>query len=223
MIIILDDHPLARQGLESVIQMNKPDETVIQAGNVREAISYTKENEVSIAFIDLNLGKESGFDFVEWLEEKQYQVKTFLITSSSRKSDFEYAKKLGVDAYVLKDAFVDEIVYGLKVVERGGKFYSATLIDQLNKGSEEEEVLEDFTGRELEVLALLSEGYSNERISKSLFISEGTTKKYITNILGKLNLSNRVEAALYASRNSAIVRAAFHLTQKEDLRKVKRV
>lgn len=201
MILILDDHPVARQGLCAIIQMNKPEEKIFQAGTVREAVGIAEKAEVAMAFIDINLGKENGFDFLTWLKTNQEEVKTFFITSSSRERDFILAKRMGVDAYVLKDAFIDDIVYGLKVVERGGKFYSSTLIDQMDRETDEEKQLRELTDRERDVLVLLSQGYSNAEIGQKLYISEGTTKKHVSNILGKLGLENRMQAMLFANKN----------------------
>lgn len=205
MILILDDHPVARQGLCAVIQMNKPGEEVLQAGTVGEAVRIAEKTEVAMAFIDINLGKENGFDFFSWLKSNQEGTKTFFITSSSREEDFMLAKNMGVDAYVLKDAFIDDIVYGLKVVERGGKFYSSTMIERMNRETEEERQLKELTERELDVLVLISRGYSNAKISEELYISEGTTKKHVSSILSKLELENRMQAMLFANKNAGII------------------
>lgn len=201
MILVLDDHPVARQGLESIIRMYKPEEEIFQAGTVREAIDVVGKMSLDMAFVDINLGRESGFDFLKWMEDQDLDAKVFMITSSSDESDFMYAKDFGVDAYLLKDAFIDDIMYGLRVVERGGKFYSADLIENMGNLSEEERLLDTLTKREKEVLFLLNRGYSNAKIGESLFVSEGTVKKHISNILGKLGLENRVEAVLFAGRN----------------------
>lgn len=201
MILVLDDHPLSRQGLESVIRMYRPEEQVLQAGNVEEAVACVERTRVDMAFVDLKLKRESGFSFVRWLREQGRSVKILLIASDLKNRDFEQARKLGVDACVQKDAYLDEILYGLKVVERGGKFYSSGLIESMEAEEQEKKKLGGLTGREMEVLKLLSCGYSNAKIGKELFISEGTVKKHITSILGKLCLENRVEAVLFASRN----------------------
>ena len=202
MIIVLDDHPIAREGLEAIIKMYKPQEDIVQAGTVEEAITIMETKKPDMVFVDINLGKESGFDFLEWLHSKKSEVKVLMITSSSSESDFLHARALGVDAYLLKDAFIDDIVYSLKVIERGGKFYSSDLVDQMGQLSEEEKLLEALTKRELEVLFFLSQGYSNAKIGEALFVSEGTVKKHISNLLGKLGLENRMEAGLFSSRNS---------------------
>ena len=191
MILVLDDHPLSRQGLESVIRMYRPEEQVLQAGNVKEAV----------AFVDLKLKRESGFSFVRWLREQGKPVKVLLIASDLKNREFEQARELGIEGCVQKDAFLDEILYGPKVVERGGRFYSSGLIESMEEEEQEKKKLGGLTSREMEVLKLLSRGYSNAKIGQKLFISEGTVKKHITSILGKLCLENRVEAVLFASRN----------------------
>ena len=201
MILVLDDNPLSRQGLESVIRMYRPEEQVLQAGNVKEAVACVEKSQVDMAFVDLKLKRESGFSFVRWLREQGKPVKVMLIASDLKNHDFEQARELGIEGCVQKDAFLDEILYGLKVVERGGRFYSSGLIESMEEEEQEKKKLGGLTGRELEVLKLLSRGYSNAKIGQKLFISEGTVKKHITSILGKLCLENRVEAVLFASRN----------------------
>lgn len=201
MILVLDDYPLSRQGLESVIRMYRPEEQVLQAGNVKEAVACVEKSQVDMAFVDLKLKRESGFSFVRWLREQGKPVKVMLIASDLKNHDFEQARELGIEGCVQKDAFLDEILYGLKVVERGGRFYSSGLIESMEEEEQEKKKLGGLTGRELEVLKLLSRGYSNAKIGQKLFISEGTVKKHITSILGKLCLEKRVEAVLFASRN----------------------
>ncbi|NLU23715.1 MAG: response regulator transcription factor [Clostridiales bacterium] len=201
MILILDDHPIARQGLCSVLHTRRPEEPILQAGTVWEAEEKTRDAPVTMAFIDLKLGRESGFDYLEWLNKTGREVKTFLITSSSDPADFQRAKRLGVDAYVLKDAFLDEIAYGVAAVTRGGKFYSAAMVDSLDGKCREQDNLKTLTDRETQVLSLLAQGCGNRQIGGRLYISEGTVKKHISSILSKLGLHNRVEAVLFASRN----------------------
>jgi len=210
MILILDDHPLVQQGMCFLIQKFKQDEQIVYATTVKESTVILKNNQVDMVFIDINLGKESGFSLLEWIKENDLPVKVLIITSSSRQSDFHHARELGVDAYILKDAFLDDIVYGIKAVERGGKFYSATLVEQMGKSLKKRADFSMLTNRELDVFMLLAQGNSNAKISEVLFISEATTKKHISNILSKLQLHSRVEAILLANRNNLTkVRATY--------------
>lgn len=204
MIMLLDDHPIARQGLENILKMHRPDANFIQAGSVQEALGLLTKYEVNIAFVDLYLSKESGFGFVEKVRELGLNLKIILLTSSSKKSDFMKARELEVDAYLLKDAFVEEILYGLTVVENGGTFFSQAMMENANKVSEEEKLLETLTEREREILRLIGKGKTNASIGGELMISEGTVKKHISNILSKLNIKNRVNAVIFAGKHSGL-------------------
>ncbi len=204
MIMLLDDHPIARQGLENILKLHRPDTEFIQVKTVQEALKIVKEKEVKIAFVDLYLSNESGFDFIEKVRESGIPVKLILLTSSSKKSDFLKARELEVDAFVLKDAMVEEILYGLRVVEGGGTFYSETMMESVHKATEEEKRMDTLTEREREILKLLGEGKKNASIGEELMISEGTVKKHISNILSKLNLKNRVSAVIFAGKYNGL-------------------
>ena len=131
-----------------------------------------------------------------------YRVrKTFVITSSSSESDFVKAKNMGIDAYILKDAFIDDIMYSLRVVDRGGKFYSSDLMANVGNTSEDDKRIDTLTRRELEVALLLREGYSNAKIANNLSISEGTVKKHISNIFSKLEIYNRNEVLVFVEKH----------------------
>ena len=201
MVLVLDDHPIARQGLESVIKLHRPDEETVQAGTVKEAVDLTKEKSIDSVFVDLNLHNESGFDFLEWIQSQNKNIKTFVITSSSSESDFVKAKNMGIDAYILKDAFIDDIMYSLRVVDRGGKFYSSDLMANVGNTSEDDKRIDTLTRRELEVALLLREGYSNAKIANNLSISEGTVKKHISNIFSKLEIYNRTEVLVFVEKH----------------------
>ena len=201
MVLVLDDHPIARQGLESVIKLHRPDEETVQASTVKEAIDLTKEKSIDSVFVDLNLHNESGFDFLEWIQSQNKNIKTFVITSSSSESDFVKAKNMGIDAYILKDAFIDDIMYSLRVVDRGGKFYSSALMANVGNTSEDDKRIDTLTRRELEVALLLREGYSNAKIANNLSISEGTVKKHISNIFSKLEIYNRTEVLVFVEKH----------------------
>lgn len=220
MILILDDHPLSRQGISSLIRSCREDEDIFESGTVREAIVFMKKHSVDLAFIDINLGSESesGFDLIRWIKKDNSDTRVFVITSSSRQCDFTYAQELDVDAYVLKDAFIDEIIYGLKSVERGRKFYSSAIMEKLNKQSDDEKAIHSLTQRELDILSLISQGATNETISNTLYISQGTVKKHITNVLSKLNINSRVEAVIFANKNGYVLQNAIDKSYKTNIR-----
>ncbi len=213
MILVVDDHPLARQGLETIIKLHRPTEDIAHAGSIKDAVKALDKDylsEIKLILLDVNLGQESGFEFLSILRKRNIKAKIILITSSSDQNDFIRAREFDVDGYVLKDAFVDEIIYGLSVVERDGKFYSSKLVEKPPRVSDDEKLIKKLTDREIEILMLISKGYTNIKIAEELVISEGTVKKHTANIFGKLMLKNRVNAVLFVNKNLGIIREYIH-------------
>lgn len=196
-ILIVDDHPLVRRGIIDILSVNKTGEDIRESGNIEEAMKILNSQPVNIIMVDLHLGLENGFDLIEVVKKLYKKIKLVILTSSSNLMDFRKAKELNVDGYILKDAFVEDILYALNVIKRGGKFYSSGFLEKTMNGMVPSE-LQVLTARENEVFSLLSKGLSNAQISEKLFISEGTTKKHISSILAKLNLSSRIEVIIYA-------------------------
>lgn len=192
-IIIVDDHPLVRQGLASLISMEDDMELVGECSNVQEALLMIQNKKPDIAIIDLKLGQESGLDIVN--ASRKRTCKYVILTSSASYIDFKKSEELNVDGYVLKEAMPEELLYALRLINKGRKYYDPVLMDyKLQEGSNS-----NLTIREIEVLHKLGQGLNNYQIAKELFISENTVKKHVSQILAKLNLHDRTQAALYAN------------------------
>ncbi len=196
-ILIVDDHPLVRKGIIDILKINRGLGEFLETDNVEEALKILKMYTIDAIIVDLHLKIDNGFDLIEQVKTLNTHVKIIVLTSSSSLMDFQHAKQLQVDGYILKDAFIEDISYALNVIKRGEKYYSLSLIEYTMNGCEPKE-LRSLTEREKEVFLELSKGLSNAQISDALYITEGTTKKHISNILSKLSLNNRVEALLYA-------------------------
>lgn len=193
-IIIVDDHPLVRQGLASLLSMEDDMELVGECSNVQEALSMIEEKKPDMAIIDLKLGKESGLDILT--AGKNHSCKYVILTSSAAYIDFKKSEEVNVDGYVLKEALPEELLYALRLVYKGRKYYDPVLLEyKLNQ----EGNIDNLTSREIEVLHKLGKGLNNYQIAKELFISENTVKKHVSQILAKLNLHDRTQAALYAN------------------------
>lgn len=197
-ILVVDDHPLVRRGIIDILSMNR-EQDIYEAGNIAAAMTAIKRQQIDIIIIDINLGNENGFELAEKVKDSHPEIKRVILTSSVNIFDYRKAMELNVDAYIIKDAFIEDIVYALQVVSRGGKYYSPQIVQQSMNGFMPKELM-GLTDREKEILVHLSKGMTNAQISNALFISEGTTKKHISNILSKLNLNNRVEAVLYTRK-----------------------
>lgn len=197
-ILVVDDHPLVRKGIFDILSINQKYE-IKEADNIDSALKILKAHHINILIVDLYLGKENGFDLIEKAKTINQDVKYVILTSSLKSMDYKRALEIGIDGYILKDAYIEDIIYALKVVARGEKYYSSQLLGQSLAGFVPKE-LKDLTDREKEVLIQVSKGLTNAQISQTLFITEGTTKKHISNILSKLNLNNRIEAVILARR-----------------------
>ncbi|ERI92098.1 putative response regulator protein VraR [Clostridiales bacterium oral taxon 876 str. F0540] len=195
-LLVVDDHPLVRKGLLSTLALEEGVEQIQEASNVEEAMIMLVKLNPDISMVDLRLGKEDGLEIVSRAKKKALKTKFIILTSSSRKEDFLKAQEAGVDGYLLKEAYTEDIIYALHVVSRGKKFFDAEML-QYKMSSSQKDTLYELTEREKDVLEELGKGLSNTQIAKKLYISENTVKKHISNILSKLGLNHRTEAALY--------------------------
>lgn len=194
-ILVVDDHPLARLGLSSSLAHVTNIENIYEASNVSGAIKLLSHNDIDMTLIDLNLGNEYGLEIVKEAQRLKISSKFVVLTSSGKISDFTKARELGVEGYLLKDALVEDIIYAIRVVARGKPFYDSELVNCNFKQKEND--ISQLTARERDVLVEIGKGLSNIEIASKLLISEFTVKKHVSNILGKLNLTHRTEAALY--------------------------
>ncbi|UWG98620.1 response regulator transcription factor [Dehalobacter sp. DCM] len=196
-IIIVDDHPLVRQGLNAVISTENDMVVAGEASNAEEAIELIRSLQPDMALIDLRLADSSGLDVIKKCKEMVPQCKYVVLTSSVNKEDFRNADQIGVDGYILKEAFPEELISAMRLIHRGRKYYDPLAIEFMMK-NQSNDTINQLTSRELDVLLTLSEGLSNKEIAKKLIITEFTVKKHISQILAKLELADRTQAALYA-------------------------
>jgi len=197
-IAIIDDHPLVLQGLTAVITLEGDMNLVGEASSGDEAVSLVEKSNPDVALVDLRLTDISGLDIIRRCKEKAPTCKYIILTSSVDKEDFRRAREQGVDGYVLKEAFPEEIISAIRLVYRGRKYYDPGMIDCMMSKEESDGHIEQLTPRELEVLKTLGEGLNNKDIAKRLFITEYTVKKHVSQVLAKLELADRTQAALYA-------------------------
>jgi two-component system nitrate/nitrite response regulator NarL len=194
-ILIVDDHPLVRKGISSVLSFEENIGKILEASNPEEAIEILDADKFTLAIVDLNLGNRDGLEIVSKARKLGIKTKFLILTSSVRKEDFFRAKEIGVDGYILKEAFAEDIIYAIHVVLRGKEYIDPEII-RYQTNNNHENTLDELTPRENDVLMELSKGYSNYEIGKELFISENTVKKHVSNILSKLELNHRTQAAL---------------------------
>lgn len=195
-IVIVDDHPLVIQGLHSVLTLESDIVILGVCSNTSEGIGLIQAKNPDLVLVDLMLGRESGLDLIREAKKLEIESKFIVLTSSSSYSDFMMAEEHGADGYILKEALPEELIYAIRMVGRGRKYYDPELLEYKLK---KDEIMsnEQLTSREWEVLQELGKGLTNQQIAKKLFISENTVKKHMSQILSKLELHDRTQAALY--------------------------
>jgi two-component system nitrate/nitrite response regulator NarL len=197
-IVVVDDHPLARKGIISILQGNIRDCVISEATCVEGALNALKADAVAIMFVDLKLGVEDGLEIIRQGMEISPDTKFIIITTYIANEDLQKAERLDTSGYISKSAAPEDIVYIVDLVMRGKKYYDSDLISAIDMDTTENGT-SMLTEREKEVLAALGKGLSNEEIGKQLFISVNTVKKHISNIMSKLNMEHRTQLILYVN------------------------
>lgn len=199
-LLIVDDHEIVRKGLVGALALEEEFSEIEEAGSIEEALKILRISKPDIAIIDICLShRENGLRIIEKSQAEHLMTKFVIFTSSSRKDDYNDAKRLDVSGYILKDSDIEDISYALKSVLKGKCFFDSSIevspVRDIHK-----EVREALTDREYEVLRALGKGLTNQQIAQKLFITENTVKKHISSLLAKLQLAHRTEAALYATK-----------------------
>ncbi|MDF2675262.1 MAG: DNA-binding response regulator [Clostridiales bacterium] len=206
-VIVISNYIL-RRGLKAILSEEKDIQVVGEGTNVKKGVEIILKQNPSIALVDLKLGDEDGLRIIEEVRKENLKCKFIVLTDSTDYRDLKRVRDYNVEGYILKEALSEEIIYAVRIIQAGKKYYDASLM--LNTMSPkkteyiESEALDKLTQRELEVLIALAGGLSNIDIAKKLLITEYTVKKHVSNILSKLNLNDRTQAALYASAHGLI-------------------
>jgi NarL family two-component system response regulator LiaR len=202
-LLVADDHPIVRRGLIDLLSTTLDIEVVGEASDGDMAIEMGKLLKPDVLLLDMVMPKKDGVEVIREFHTKLPQVRILVLTSFSDDEKVFSAIKSGALGYILKDSSPEELLQAIRNVSRGVSslhpHIALKVIGELRKPTETAEMLgEALTQREEEVLELLADGMSNQEIADKLCISPKTTGKHVSNILGKLHLANRTQAALYA-------------------------
>lgn len=195
-------HPLMSKGLAAVLSQQENIEVVGELEHQEEALSNLLAKEPDVIIIDSQLGLRSCFDSIEEAKFLGLNCKFIVLSSTTTFADFERAKALGVAGYMSKRILPEEIVHALAMIQKGRTYYDTVLLEEMMAPKPHyarTNTVESLTPKETEVLMELGKGLSNREIAQVLFITEYTVKKHVSQVLGKLNLTDRTQAALYAN------------------------
>jgi len=213
-VLVVDDHTLFRCGIAAVLANQEGLEVVGEASDGLEAIEKAKEIVPDVILMDLNMPRCSGLEATQALQTEMPQVNILVLTVSETESDLFAAIKFGARGYILKNTEPEELTHAIFHIARGGVIISPLMATKLLTEFKDltAEVMREslqeadaaISPREGEVLQLVAQGATNKEIADSLFISENTVKTHLKNIMEKLHLANRSQAAAYAVKRGLV-------------------
>ncbi|MBX9258459.1 response regulator transcription factor [Desmonostoc muscorum CCALA 125] len=199
-ILIVDDHPVVRQGLAAMID-REPDMAVIgQVCNGREAVAAFRQHQPDVTLMDLRMPEMDGVAAITAICNEFENSRIIVLTTYDGDEDIYRGLKAGAKGYLLKDAEPDELLAAIRVVNTGQKYIPASVGAKL---AERVGILQ-LSKRELEVIRLMATGKTNQEIGAVLQISEGTVKYHVNNILSKLGVSDRIQAVITALKRGIV-------------------
>ncbi|TDL87493.1 response regulator transcription factor [Vibrio vulnificus] len=187
-IVIAEDQRMLLGALGSILDLESDMEVVGKASNGEEAINLVNQLKPDICITDIEMPVKTGLDVAEEIKDQGHQCKVIILTTFARPGYFERARKAEVGGYLLKDSPSEELANSIRVIMDGRRIYAPELVDM---AFEEENPL---TERESQVLKLIADGKTTKEIASQLYLTNGTVRNYISVILDKLDVSNRVEA-----------------------------
>ncbi|MFQ5755309.1 MAG: response regulator [Acidiferrobacterales bacterium] len=211
-ILIADDHPVVRYGLTHMLGAEPGFVVVGEAASADEVVERLQTLKPDVTVLDMEMGEAHGVDALRALRAVDPNARVIIYTGFDNAEWIVEAVYLGVQGYLLKDAGPQELARAIRVVGAGGTLLqpavATRLLRRMRQDSSPDPTLpEALTERERQVLALLAEGYSNQAIAKTLYISERTVKFHVSAILAKLTARNRTEAVLTALKHGIVTLA----------------
>lgn len=205
-IVLVDDHTLFRKGLAELLEREGAVQVAAITGTPSEVADLLRTHSPDVLLLDLNIGGTDGIQVMQELRADGFMLPVLLLTVSEAEEDMARALRNGANGYLLKSMEPDELVDAVIRAARGetvvAPAMTAKLVRMLDgKNNSASSLLESLTQREREILQHLAKGESNKAIARALDISYDTVKLHVRHILAKLNLSSRVEAAVFAVEN----------------------
>jgi DNA-binding NarL/FixJ family response regulator len=209
-VLVVDDHELYRRGLLIVLAQEPDIEVVGEVGDGVGAVAMAAELHPDLVLMDVRMPKSDGIAACRTIKEAAPKTKIVMLTASEDETDLYEAVKAGASGYLLKESSIDDVVAAIRATHDGqsllNPMMAAKLLAEFATMARRNETsrVPRLTAREIDVLKLLAWGRTNREIADALFISEHTVKSHVANILEKLQLHSRLEAAMYAVREKLV-------------------
>ena len=207
-VMLVDDHILFRKGLASLLNAQTNIKVIGEASNGLEAIEFAKILHPDLIMMDINMPKCDGLQATRVIKQILPKIKIVMLTASEDDEYLFEAIKIGAQGYLLKDLELYQLLDLLDSISKGEAILSSAMASKIFRemsresqtGNHSEEDVDKLTEREITILKYVSQGLMNKEIAETLSISENTVKIHLRNILEKLHLKNRIQAAVYAVR-----------------------
>ncbi len=207
-ILLADDHVLFRKGIVSLLKMEADFSVVGEAGDGAEAVELARATRPDIILMDIHMPGQDGLAALRAIKSEMPDIHVIMLTVSDNDRDLFAALRSGADGYLTKNLHPDRLLEMLEGIRKGESPISGLLASKLlnelrepiQKHGQRAAGETELTAREKQVLELLAEGYTNNQIAASLAVAEDTVRAHLRNILEKLHLHNRIQAAVYAVR-----------------------
>ena len=204
-VLIVDDHPIVRQGLRQLMEVQPDIDVLAEAENGQDAIKLASDTLPDVVLMDLMMPDVNGVDATREIREVSPHTQVVVLTSHHEDALVFPAIKAGALSYLLKSSLPDEVVDAVRSASRGeARLHSRVAKRLMREVSGDSPSLDMLTERELEVLGLIATGNGNQDIATALTLSEKTVKTHVSNILSKLQLADRTQAAIYALKQRIV-------------------
>lgn len=202
-ILLIDDHPLFRKGVTQLLSAQPDFEVAGEAASATEGLALARALAPDLILLDLNMRGANGLTALRMLREAEIDTQVVILTVSDAEQDLVAAVRGGADGYLLKDSEPEELLGKLRLAARGQMVFDAQLTGALVQAIRDDTPVagtetQSLTERERQILELIASGLSNKLIARDLGISDGTVKVHVKNLLRKLGLHSRLEAAVWA-------------------------
>jgi DNA-binding NarL/FixJ family response regulator len=201
-VFLLDDHEVVRRGIAASLEAEDDMTVVGEAGSADEALALVRECSPDVAVLDVRLGDGNGIDVCRQINSELPDVKSLILTSFDSDRALVDAGLAGASGFVLKQIRSTELIEAIRGVAAGRRYLDdaeVRLAVRRLRDSEEGR-LDDLTAQERKIFDLIGEGYTNRQIAKEMYLAEKTVKNYVSNLLAKLGMSRRTEAAALSAR-----------------------
>jgi two-component system, NarL family, response regulator DevR len=203
-VFLLDDHDIVRRGLTHLFEVQHDIEVVGEAATAEEALSRIPPTRPDVALLDVRLPDGDGVTVCREIRSRNPEIRCLMLTSFSDDEALFDAIMAGATGFILKQVKSEEIVQAVRFVANGQSLLdpavTGRVLERLRKGPEEDERLAKLTPQERNILELIADGLTNRQIAGEIHLAEKTVKNYVSNLLTKLGMERRTQAAVYAAR-----------------------